>query len=236
MGLGVLTLSELKDEVRHNLGNRTDLDTRLTRFLNLAQQRIARVKDFEELRQITNNTFVITANPTTDKKISFTNLREIYSFRVLADSESVKLRQVSIRQWDKAIPKPEYYSRGTPSHYTIWKRVAELWKVPSQAYPYEVRWTAWPTAFSDSLLTATSDYLNKDELLIALATGIAFDSLSKDDEADRKYKLAGQLFLESLSMESLEPDLEFAPTREIFKGDFTSGDYWRNPFIMGVDG
>lgn len=234
MGLGILTLNELKAETRHALGNRTDLDTRLTRFLNLAQQRIARIHDFHEFQQTLNDTFTITSNATTDKVIDFINLREIYSFRILHDAESVKLKQVTTRQWDKVIPEPEYYSRGLPSHYTIWERHAELWRVPDQAYNYSVRWTKWPTAFSDSNLTATSDFLSKDELLIHLSTAYAFDSLGKIDDADRKYKIVGQLMIEALNTDMKEPDLELAPSREIFKG-ITTPEYWRNPFIISVE-
>lgn len=234
MGQGILTLTELKDEVTRALGNRTDMATRLTRFLNLAQQRMARVRDFEEMQQTTSGVFVLTASPTTDKFLSLTNLREIYSFRVNSDSDSVKLKQVSPRQWDSVVPRPEYFARGTPSHYTIWQRTAEIWRVPDKAYPYIIRWTKWPTAFSDASPNATSDFLAKDELLIHLAAAYAFDSLEKIDEADRKYRIAGQLFLEAMNMDSTEPDLEHAPSREIFD-NVTTREYWRDPFNLSGD-
>jgi hypothetical protein len=233
--MGTLTLTELKDEITRALGNRTDMADRLTRFLNLAQQRIARIHDFEELQQITDSTFVITANATTDKKLSFANLREIHSFRVLNDSESIKLKQVSTRLWDKTIPQPEYFSRGVPSHYTIWQRTAEMWKVPDQAYDYQIRWTSWPTDFSDASPSAVSDYNLKDELLIQLSSAYAFDSLSKTVEADRKYKNVGALMQEALLMDAKEPDLEFAPSKEVFK-DFGNPEYWRDPFVLNVSG
>lgn len=233
--MGTLTLTELKDEITHALGNRSDMASRLTRFLNLAQQRIARTHDFEELQQITDAAFVITANATTDKKLSLTNLREVHSFRVLNGAESIKLKQVSPRVWDRTIPEPEYFARGVPSHYTIWQRQAEIWKVPDQAYDYQIRWTAWPTALSDASPSATSDFNAKDELLIQLSAAYAFDSLSKTVEADRKYRIVGQLFQEALLMDSKEPDLEFAPAREIFKGA-GSREYWRDPFDLDGSG
>jgi hypothetical protein len=229
---GTLTLTELKAEVTSALGNRTDMAPRLTRFLNLAQQRIARVHDFQELQQSTAGVFVITANPAVDKVLSLTLLREIYSLRVVDDSQSVKLQQVSTRQWDRTVPEPEYFSRNIPSHYTIWSNQAEMWPVPDKAYPYMVRWTSWPTPFTDTTPTMVSDFLAKDELLIQLATAYAFDSLSKTDDADRKYRLVNQLFGEAIKMDTTQPDLEFAPTREIFRGSNTNNDYWRDPFNM----
>lgn len=232
MGQGILTLTELKAEIVANLGNRTDLNDRLTRFLNLAQQRLATIKDFQEMQQTTSSAFTITSNASTDKIISFTSLREIHSFRVIDGSQSGKLKQVSTRQWDKVIPEPEYYARGVPTHYTIWQRSAELWKVPDQAYDYVVRWTKWPTAFSDSSLSATSDYLAKDLLLISLATAYAFDSLNKTTEADRKYRQVGQLFMEAIHTDAVEPDLEFAPSKEIFGANVGTAEYWRNPFLL----
>ena len=232
--MGTLTLTELKDEVKRGLGNRSDMDDRLTRFLNLAQERVSRLQDFEEMQTATNSAFVITANPATDKMLSLPNLRELYSFRILADEESVKLKQVSTRLWDKIIPEPEYFARDIPTHYTIWSNQAEIWPVPREAFAYAIRWTRWPTAFSDSTPTATSEYRSKDELLIALALGTAFDSLGKVQDADRKYKLAGTLFLECLRMDSTRPDLEMAPAKEVFPPNVLSPDYWRDPFVMGV--
>jgi hypothetical protein len=232
---GVLTLAQLEDEITRSLGNRTDMSTRLSRFLNLAQQRLARVKDFEEMRQIENGTFAITSNPTVDKKLSFANVREVYSFRVLdlIGGEARKLKQVSPRLWDKTIPEPEYFARDIPTHYTIWAFVAEMWPVPDIAYAYEARYTAWPTPFVDATPTQVSDYLMKDELLIALATAYAFDSLSKSVEADRRYKVAGQLLSESLNMDTLQPDLELAPARSIFNASSFTPEYWRDPFTVG---
>ena len=236
MGLGTLTLTELKAEVTSSLGNRSDIAPRLTRILNLAQQRVARLHDFQDMQQTTTGNFTITSSEVADKIMSLASLREIYSFRLLDLSESIKLKQVSTRQWDQTVPMPEYFSRDVPSHYTIWANQAELWPVPDKAYPYLIRWTSWPTAFTDSSPNATSDFLAKDELLIVLASAYVMDSLGKISDADSKYKVVGQLFLEAKTMDSTKPDLEFAPTREIFNGAVTTAEYWRDPFNTGGGG
>src|SRR6266404_5018394 len=154
--MGTLTLSDLKDELKRGLGNRTDLDARLTRFLNLAQERIYRVYDFSEMQQITTSSFSVTSSITTDKFITLPPIREIQSFRVLDGAQSVKLKQVSTRQWDSTIPMPEYFARALPSHLTLWTNSAELWPVPDKTYQYIIRWTKLPTVFVDSNLTSTS--------------------------------------------------------------------------------
>lgn len=228
--MGTLTLSDLKDELKRGLGNRSDTDTRLTRFLNIAQSRIARLHDFEEMQQNATGMFVLTANPAVDKILVLGSLREIHSFRIVKQELSGKLKGVSTRMWDQVVPQPDYFARDTPTHYTKWASQLEIWPVPDVAYPYQIRWTKWPTAFDDNSLTATSDFIEKDDLIIALAEAYAFDSLSKNADADRKYKVASTLFSEALSMDSKNPDLEYAPAREIFGDSIARKDYWTDPF------
>src|SRR3990167_8565002 len=55
--MGTLTFTELQDEVRSALGGRTDLNARLPRALNIAQQRLARIHDFDEMETLTTTTF-----------------------------------------------------------------------------------------------------------------------------------------------------------------------------------
>lgn len=233
--MGTLTLTELKDEVRAALGNRTDLNSRLTRFLNLAQQRLARIYDFEELQGIQEDTF--TYNGTnSDKTFDLpTGFRDIYAIKVIDGLQSLKLEQIPQRRWNKVIPAPQALARDRPRMYSIWGLQAQLWPLPNAAYDREIWYTRWPTALSDSTLTATSDYKEKDEVLIELALVYAYNSLGKVEEAQAHWSRARGLLLEAVNTDSDKPDIDFrpGPGTEAVQAAMP-GEYWNDPFIRQV--
>ena len=231
--MGILALSDLKDEVKRGLGNRGDMDARLTRFLNIAQSRVARLHEFDEMQRSGSGTMPFTGDIVADKFITLPSLREIHSFRLIADSRAIKLKGVSPRVFDKVVPQPEWFARDIPSHYTLWQYKMEIWPIADQAYPYATRYTVWPTTLDDGNLTAVSDLDHKDDLLIALALGYAFDSLSKNMDATRMYQQAAQLMNEAISMDAQKPDTEYAPTREVFGEEAFRPNYWQDPFLLG---
>ena len=127
--MGTLTESELKDEVKRALGNRDDMDSRLVRFLNLAQIKMARTHEFEELQTVTDDTLGYTGVAADDKFLDVaTTIKNIYSFRIFDSAQSRKLEYIPSRQWDKKIPLPEYYATGWPSSYTKWRHKLEFWQ------------------------------------------------------------------------------------------------------------
>jgi hypothetical protein len=80
--MGTLTYSEIEAEVKAALGDRTDLDSRLTAIINITQMRIARMKRWEELEAIFTNSIGNTGVLTTDKEVALsTNFRDMYSLR-----------------------------------------------------------------------------------------------------------------------------------------------------------
>lgn len=231
--MGTLTLDELKDEVRAGMGGRTDLDSRLTRFLNLAQQRLARLHDFDEMETTSLASLANTGSPT-DGDITLPNLRELHSIRIEDESRSVKLIQRSPRWFDRMLPMPDYHSRDIPQIYMIWKDVVSVFPLPEKAYTNTVklRWTKWPTALSAG--ATPSEYNEKDELLIELAVAYAYRSLGNPEEAAKHEAVAKRLFLEAEGMDRDKPDLEIVGDAN--PGQTTPGDYWRDPFVRSVDG
>lgn len=231
--MGTLTLDELKDEVRRGMGGRTDLDLRLTRFLNLAQQRLARLHDYDEMETLSDASLVFTPAPT-DGDIVLPNLRELYSIRIWDDSRSVKLQQRSPRWWDKMIPEPDYHSRDIPQIYTIWGNTVQVFPLPEKNYTnlVKLRWTKWPTPLSSP--TAPSEFNEKDELLIELAIAYAYRSLGNPDEAAKHNSAARQLFLESNLTDREKPDLDMAG--DASTGSMSPRNYWEDPFVRSIDG
>jgi hypothetical protein len=117
---------------------------------------------------------VVTASAADDKIISLSSLqryRKIYSIRLFAtNTQSRKLERVLPKRWDKLIPEPEYYSRGTPTHFILWgKDEMELWKVPDIVYTMHFRYSRWPTVVTAAMTTDNLDLENVDDLIIHLA-------------------------------------------------------------------
>lgn len=228
--MGMLTLLELKDEVRSGLGGRTDLDSRLTRFLNLAQQRLARLHDWDEMEVISTTT-ITNSGGSGDRYVGMPLLREVYSIVIEDDSRSRKLVQKSPRWWDRLIPLPEYHTRDTPSMYVVWGSIVEVFQLPDKTYPLRMRWTKWPTALSAD--ATPSEFNEKDELLVELALSYAYRSLGNPEEAQKHEAVALRLFAESDQIDRDKPDLEMV-------GDARQGsqvapqDYWRDPFVRSI--
>ena len=74
--MSVLTIAQIKSEIRVILGGRTDGDSRLNGVINMSNQRLSRLYDFDELRGRATLTTVVTANAADDKYISLATLGE----------------------------------------------------------------------------------------------------------------------------------------------------------------
>lgn len=224
--MGLLTLTELQDEVRSSLGGRIDQNARLTRALNIAQQRIVRMHDFDEMEVLQDSTCSYTPDDN-DRFITISNLREVYSVIILKDAESLKLTQVPARRWDKVIPKPEYSARNKPRIYRMWASKLEVWPMPDQAYPIRLAYTKWPTALAAP--GDVSELIQKDDLLVEAALTYILRSLGKDDDADRHEAIFKRLFKESLTSDSTKPDMEFLDVYS--SGGAFGGTPWADPFV-----
>lgn len=226
--MGTLTYTELQDEVRSGLGERTNLDSRLGRVINLAQQRLARMHDFDEMKIISTTTIQNTASDN-DKYLTLPSVREVYSMVLLDGSNSRKIQQKSSRYWDTLIPKPEYWTRNRPVNYTIWgSSTVELWPLPNITYTLRMRWSKWPATLS--IGTETSEFLEKDEILIELALSYIFRSLGKEDDAAKHETFAKKLLGEAETMDSQMPDLDITPLTGLAPA---RADPWTDPFYRG---
>ncbi len=227
--MGTLTLTQMQAEVRSYHGNRTDLDTRITRFLNFAQIRLARAYSFPELHKFVTATgsFV---NDATDRFISLpANVHSVKDF-VLEDGDtSRKLEYKSPREFDRLYTG--YISRGRskPAIYTRWQECMELMPLPDEAYNYEIRYIVWPTDLVNGSDVSILD--RKDELLILLAASIMHHSLGNTTKGRDLFGMFAAIREEVIVDETVEPDLEIKS--EQGPGSVPSGKYWANPFFTG---
>lgn len=235
--MGTLTLTELKEELRASLANRVDLDSRLTRFLNLAQERLSRMHDFDEMEVIyRTDGLPFTDNARNDKYITLPSLRELYTFKIKLGQRSRRLRQITERMWNRYVPQPEEYARGEPQYYTIWNNTCIIWPIANTAtIPAEIWYTRWPVPFDDALPNKTSDYLQKDEVLLELALVYAYKSLGKQEEAQKHWASARILLTEAINMDARKPDLDILPSigdTEV-SSDVLPHEFWNDPFSKG---
>lgn len=241
--MGTLTLAELQEEILISLGSRKDItNARLTRALNLAQERLARRHDFEELQLTTATTLVFAGDPSVDLYLPMPDsspyIREIYSVLLKDGVNSRKLRRVYTRTWDRIITDPTaIIGTDRPVFYTVWDYAlakAELYPVPNASYDFQWRLSMWPTPFDSAVTTAKSDFRFKDELLIELGLIYIMDSLGKEDDADKHRKKFAELYAEGLNTDSDKPDLDIEIGAGVESSATVPGEYWRNPFIRSM--
>lgn len=222
--MGTLTFTELQDEVRSALGGRTDLNARLPRAINLAQERLARIHDFDEMETI-STTAISNTGSDDDRFLTLPAKREVFSIIRLDGAQSKKLKQRTTRFWDSRIPMPEYWTRNRPEEYVLWGDKAEIWPMPNAAYSIRIRWSKWPTALVTG--SSTSEFLQKDEILIELALIYLLNSLGKEQDADKHKNTVATLLAEAINNDDTKPDLDIEPGH----GGVLIGDPWVNPFV-----
>ena len=224
--MGTFTLDEMKTEIREGLGGRADYDTRLTLLINLAQMRLARRHDFEELRARGSLTAPVTATPVDDMTIALPTspkLRKINSIAVMDGQNSQKLLGRTWRQWDSEIPKPEEFARGRPSMYRRIGDSIEIWRIPDIQYTLRTYFTNWPIELVDG--TDKSDLDEKDDLIILLSLIWLSALQDRPDRANYFWAIFKTSYEEAMGEDLHRPD-ENAGARS----GLTAGDYWLNPF------
>ena len=222
--MGDLKKSELWAEVKANIGNRDDLDDRTENVLNFAQEKINRFYPFSEMEEIEDKT--------TSENTRFVTLdsvpRNIISVRLLDDSMSRKLIYVPRPKFDRLAPYPESYATGRPEFYTFFENKLELYRVPDDEYSLRVRYIKKPTRFTTSSDT-TSDYIWKDDIIVALATAYAFRSLARFDLA-RNWEAEADRMLRA-ARESDKHFTDFGMGDGLSNG---SAPYYQDPFVKRV--
>lgn len=242
--MSLLTLADIKTEITRGLGGRDDLDTRMDNIIDLMQLRLARLKDFDELRQIASVDAVITSNAEDDKVITFPTLsdariRKIYSLRRFAPADETlagRLTKVLPSKWDSVIPEPEFWSRGWPTHYTVWENNKfELWKVPDIVYTFKIRLSRWPKKVSVTGEGNPIDLENVDDLIIHLALSYAYWSLGRTDRAKDFFGIYRGLAKDALIEDDTDIDEVMAGVK-VPSDAFQGSKGYDDPFVRSMGG
>lgn len=233
-----LTLDEIKGEIKAHLGNRSDADSRLNSVLNLSQTRLARLHDFDELRQLITIPTVITADPSVDKIVNIAALgryRKIYSVRLYANNNlSRKLTKRLPSYFDTVIPEPEYYSRGTPKDYVIFNRFQmELYRVPDIVYQMHFRYSTWPIQITNNTQgTALLTLQDVDDVIIHLAVSYLNLSFGNMEKANQYYQIYAALAKEAFDQDVEDFDMHLAAHRQ--GEDRTGSRGYDDPFVRSM--
>lgn len=235
--MGTLNLTSLIAEIQRHHANRGDLtDQIVVDKLNLVQERLARIWEWEELDSGEEVTIPITSVAKDDKTITLVSTyRDIYSVRLITgDGTSRKLNYISKRTFDKMFPEPEFDARHEPTIYTVWKNKLELYRVPLETDTLVIRGMKWAANFSSGVGGARSDFDRKDDILIYWTVSMIWDHLGEYDRAKRFFGIANNMIDKAKDEQETKPDLEIKPAFESGRGMGISGLYWANPFIKGV--
>ena len=224
-----MTREELRDEVRSNIKRETSgvSAARINRWLNWAQDYIADLHTYEEMRK-SDNTLQTTAS---DNSLSWpTRMKDLYSLRLIDGANSRTLVYVHPRNFDEKIPRPATYSEGRPNWYVDYGSTFELFKIPDAVYSMTARFSQYPIDFAND--AAESALLRKDALLVAIASVFGFWSLRElEDAAYWGAELVPPLYEASLTSDHSAED--WKPIARGFGGGQATvqGEWWKSPFV-----
>ena len=226
-----LTKAQLRTVIQKGIADRSDFSvSEIDSYLNIAQERIARQRNWRELQNTTDLTLSFTGVKATDKIVdisSLTNLRDIKDVVIEDSSLSRKLTKKTPEEFDKFIALPEYFAADHPLVYTCWgDKELIIYPVTNAAYTARIRWYNWPASFSTD--ASTSELLRKDDMLIFLTLSFIFALLREEEQANRYFSYYKNELENALEENDRMPDLRISPN---FTGPGRPQlEYWRQPF------
>lgn len=242
--MGTLTLAQFETEILAGLGNRTDITTdRLVLALNLAQDRISRSYDFSEMATVAFAQMSFTSNPALDKYlVPPPRTKTIHSFVLLDTSgglssmgQSRKVIEKPWRWFDQHFPAPEWLPPNWPMLYKRWGDVIVMAPAPFLQFTAQLSYTTFPTPFVQGFQNQTSDFQNKDDLLITYALSYHSKLLGREDRAAYFETLSKELLDEAIERDDTRPDIEVSRDVPALRGA-AEGPYWSNPWVRTAPG
>jgi hypothetical protein len=172
--------SELASHVLQNLGNRTNLTSSITGWLNFALLDIAGLRNWRSLQKLDTTSLVTTAN------LEYyglpKSLKDIIGVQYIDGSSTTPLVYLPPAEFRNKFPHPATDGAGTPVWYTRETEYLRLYPLANEAdHPLYLMGVFWPDEFS-----STEDTYNPldrlDYALIAQATSYGFGALDVPDK------------------------------------------------------
>lgn len=149
------TISSFIDPVRWNLGNRTDIDDRITGWIKQAYREIAMGFPLETLEQTESGTTA----PGVSEYSYPQNARGLKAFVVFVNNQPIPLVPKNI----EVIRRYQSISRGVPSIFCGFNDQAILRPVPNGVYPFTMDYWQKPNINADETVIAT---INSTEVML----------------------------------------------------------------------
>jgi len=221
--MGTLTRVFLRAEILSNLGGlpqNNDNITRINRLIDLAALRIARAYGWQELERTTTDAITVTGTPATDQVHipvlvpdgggGAGTLRSwLTLIRRVGNDTPFKLVRIPERQWAQmTLGSESPLLTGAATHYRWWSDRLYFYPVPDQNWTLIQDYKIWPSLnFSDGAggeLPSDLDF--KDDMLIALATHNAFQSLGQREDATQWFAIYSDMLQAAINEEMDKPD------------------------------
>ncbi len=251
--MGTRTLLDMKLDVSRAVNQFGQFsDTRLTRYINEAQDQIAKKWNWKELVMLDDATHTIASVPTTDQFFALSNflsgserLKKILSIHVTTDGYERKLFQISPRQFDQDYEQTPTTGSGgddqtasAPSVFTQRDQEIQLRGIPSGNQTYVMRWRKLPAQLASD--TAVSDLDFKDNWIVALAilSGLGSGPVDvKDAEGVKAWRemraewkaTASALMAEAIIDADTESDVDYLP--HAGPNSARINEWWKDPFV-----
>lgn len=209
-----------------------ELQDRVVDYLNWGQKRIARFHSFHELNTYNESAATVTSVKryplsTGTNNLGLVRAKDISSIRLIDSENSRNLVRWHYRKFDKYYPRPENYSEGRPRIYARWGDDLEFFRIPDAAYTLYIRYSQWAQDLTSA--TQTSDFQNKDQLLIT--AGILESYLALQEYNDVRVWLP--IFIGQINdAKAAEGDIDWEPEAEPHGEPpaYRSGQPWLDPY------
>lgn len=189
-------------ELKARLGNRTDLDARIIRWINYAYFEILMNPRFAFFELDASTFFVTIAGSDTYNVVPievFANFWHILDVRNVTAGHERKLKRSHFSQIDRTVP-----TSGEPTRYYRFNRNITLDPVPDAVYAITVRYRRRPFELAPgSTFEINTEW---EELIVTLAAVKAFTGLKQPEEAMKQKQIMELLMSNRFDVPELEDD------------------------------
>jgi hypothetical protein len=126
-------------------------------------------------------------------------------------------------------PSPEWWVPGWPRVYAYWGQFLVMLPAPFAQFTAQIRATNYPTPFTVGNMAATSDFRDKDDILINWTLGYKHRSYGRLDRATYHENLVNELVAEAIEFDDSRPDIEVS--HDVGVTSMSSTPYWQDPFV-----
>jgi len=236
-----MNFTALVTKIRREIGGRTDLDALVSGSSNTdiedaTNDAIKAVSlwypyDFDSvvfttLTTQSQQTYLVPAN--------LVDIENIRHQGTSATDQGEKLQYFHPNHFDDVIPNPQRHSEGKPHFYTRHGKNIELWRIPDGAYTLLIRAIIAPGDLTNGTSVPRIDEW-WHRAIVVMAVHYLLKGVMQEEERAFVYKEEADEWRALMrSREQREPDAE-VKMRRFRQDDTARSDYWRDPFVRGVE-